>query len=220
MHVKKDILYPWFLECCSETNDKFWKNIFEDLAYGIAPCGTYIYKNFLCFKTKNNDLITHKLERENKSNTQIFNIIYNSLKNDLGLLSNFDNNKKKMEIKNIQQINKQKRENWNTIRKNNIKNNLLEQYVIDIKNKYKLSLKKTKRLLSVIFINLMFKNITAQDIIICNGKIQNIKGFVFIHKDFKFNNFSHNIPIINNDVHKEKISLQWDKYIKEIYKKN
>ena len=47
MPIKKEIVYPVFLECCEFSVDSFWENIFEDLAYGKTPYGTYINKNFL-----------------------------------------------------------------------------------------------------------------------------------------------------------------------------
>ena len=31
MTIKKDIIYPIFLECSQFITDKFWENIFEDL---------------------------------------------------------------------------------------------------------------------------------------------------------------------------------------------
>ena len=47
MTIKKEIVYPIFLECFQYITDKFWLNIFEDLAYGKAPYGTYISKGSL-----------------------------------------------------------------------------------------------------------------------------------------------------------------------------
>ena len=46
MPIKKDIVYPGFIECLQFTEDIFWENIFEDLAYGKTPYGTYISKDF------------------------------------------------------------------------------------------------------------------------------------------------------------------------------
>ena len=50
--MKKELLYPIFLECCQYTSDIFWENIFEDLAYGKTPYGTYVSKNFLICNNK------------------------------------------------------------------------------------------------------------------------------------------------------------------------
>ena len=37
MPIKKEIIYPVFLECCEFSSDTFWANVFEDLAYGKTP---------------------------------------------------------------------------------------------------------------------------------------------------------------------------------------
>jgi len=28
--MKKELVYPFLIECCNFTEDKYWKNIFED----------------------------------------------------------------------------------------------------------------------------------------------------------------------------------------------
>ena len=63
MTIKKDIIYPIFLECSQFITDKFWENIFEDLAYGKSPYGTYISKGSLTCKYKDKEFI-YKLEKK------------------------------------------------------------------------------------------------------------------------------------------------------------
>ena len=84
MTGKKDILYPIFLECLQYTTDTFWENIFEDLAYGKTPYGTYINKNFLCCNYKNKEF-SYKIEKKNAD--QLYNDVFNLLAKKLGLLS-------------------------------------------------------------------------------------------------------------------------------------
>lgn len=221
MLYKKEIIYPWFLECCEYTTDKFWKNIFEDLSYGISPYGTYIFKNFLCFKTEQTKvLFTYKLER--KPPKQLYESLYDILTNKLGLLSKYDKIKKRVKFKNIQQDMKDSRTDWNSIRKKNIKDNLIEQYVIRMKKTHNLTLKKTKMLLSEIFIRLVFKNIKQTDIIFEDGRIKYIIGLEFKNKDFIFHNTDFNTDF-NTDknirqINKKTMSDQWIKYIKDIKK--
>ena len=83
MVIKRDIIYPVFLECCKYANDSFWENIFEDLAYGKTPYGTYINKNFLCCSYKNKEF-SYKIER--KDSYQLYNDIYNLLTNLISLV--------------------------------------------------------------------------------------------------------------------------------------
>jgi hypothetical protein len=66
MLVKKEIIYPIFLECCQYADDTFWENIFEDLAYGKSPYGTYISKDFLCCGYKKKSLVTKLRKKTQK----------------------------------------------------------------------------------------------------------------------------------------------------------
>ena len=91
---QREIVYPYFLHCCSKTADHFWKYIFEDLSYGKTPYGSYINKNFLCcnFKGKN---FSYKLDF-NKTYDKTFNDIYDLFVKKLGILSPTDKfNKRK-----------------------------------------------------------------------------------------------------------------------------
>ena len=63
MPIKREIIYPIFLECCQFTDDKFWENVFEDLAYGKTPYGTYISKDFLCCSYKKKEF-SYKIEKK------------------------------------------------------------------------------------------------------------------------------------------------------------
>ena len=55
MVITNILVYPFLLKCCAFTNDNFWKYVFEDLAYGKPPYGTYITHNFLCCKYKDKE---------------------------------------------------------------------------------------------------------------------------------------------------------------------
>ena len=89
MPVKREIIYPIFLECCQFADDIFWETIFEDLAYGRAPSGTYISKDFLNCSYKNKEF-SYKIERKDPEN--IYNDIYKLLTEKLGILSQKEKN--------------------------------------------------------------------------------------------------------------------------------
>ena len=84
MPIKKEIVYPVFLECCEFATDSFWDNVFEDLAYGKTPYGTYINKNFLCCSYKNKEF-SYKIER--KEPIELYTDIYDLLTKKLGIMS-------------------------------------------------------------------------------------------------------------------------------------
>ena len=218
MPINKEIIYPVFFECCEFAKDNFWKNIFEDLAYGKTPYGTYINKDFLCCSYKNKEF-SYKIER--KDSKTIYDDIYNLLTNKLGILSRKEKVKKLVAFHKTETRIKELRQEWGNIRKKNIKDLLVEKYVIDMKNKHSLTIKQAKYLLSVLFMAIVFKVITSKDIEYSDGKIQNIDGIEFSKKKImlKRNIYTTEVnisPEIFTD--KQLMSDNWEKYLKELRK--
>ena len=171
--MKYKLIYPFFIECLQHASDKFWKNVFEDLAYGITPAGTYINKDFLTCNYKDKEFI-YKIQK--KDPKELHDEIYNIFKNKLALLSRDEiiNRKKIVESKAVCKV--ADYTCWADIKKKNIKEFLIERYAIKIKNKYNLSITQTKYLVSIIFLAFIFKIFSSNDIEICDGQIINIKG--------------------------------------------
>lgn len=218
MPIKREIIYPIFLECCQFTDDKFWENVFEDLAYGKTPYGTYISKDFLCCSYKKKEF-SYKIEK--KLPKDIYNDVYDLLTNKLGLLSPLEKSKKRKIFKDIEEDITESRKNWNDIKKKNIKELLIELYVARMKNKHSLTLKQARYLLSIIFVGMIFKVITNKDVDYKNGKIENIDGIEISHKKIDVkkdlynldNNFTPTIILDKNLMYDN-----WEKYLKELKK--
>lgn len=218
MPVKKEIVYPIFLECCQLIDDTFWKNVFEDLAYGKCPYGTYINKDFFCCNYKNKEF-SYKIEK--KDPEILYNDIYTLLVKKLGLLSHKDKIKKKIDFNNIEEEIKEYRKSWSNIRKKNIKDLLIENYVIDMKNKYELTVKKARNLLSLIFVGMVFKVILVKDIIYEDGVITNINGISFKKNEIVLErdiyDFQTNFtPYIL--IEKKLMADTWEKYLENLRK--
>jgi hypothetical protein len=218
MTIKKEILYPIFLECIEYTSDTFWENVFEDLAYGKTPYGTYLNKSFLCCNYKNKEF-SYKIER--KDPKVLYDDVYNLLAKKLCLLSVRDKLNKKIDFNNIEEEIKQTRESWVNIRKKNIKDLLIENFVINMKTKYSLTVKQSRKLMSDIFIAMIFKVITVKDINYKDGSIISIDGISFNEKEY---NFDKDIYDVENEyrkcilVDKTVISENWDKYLSNLQK--
>ena len=218
MAIKKEILYPVFLECLQFINDAFWENIFEDLAYGKTPYGTYINKDFLCCNYKNKEF-SNKIEK--KDPKTLYNDNYSLLGKKLGILSIRDKTNRQIDFQNIENELKECRKNWSNIRKKNIKDLLIERYVLNMKNKYSLSYKQAQTLLSTIFIGLVFKVISVKDIKYSDGNITEIEGISFSNKEFKFEK-----NIYGNDIEfrkcilldKNSMSDNWEKFLTSLKK--
>ena len=210
MSGKNEIIYPFFLECCVYTSDPYWENIFENLAYGIAPQGTFISKNYLVCTIKDKQF-SYKIER--KDPEILYNDIYTLLTTKVCLLSVVD--KKKTLYFQPTQV----WTTWSEIRKKNIKNALIEAYVMKMKNQYNLSIENTRKLFSLIHMGLLLKSILPKDIKLQDNRISEIDG-LDLSKDCV--NFSKNLYNFcnNKNVHidninlPQKISDNWQSFIK------
>lgn len=220
MVIKKDILYPIFLECVQHTTDSFWKNIFEDLAYGKTPSGSYISKGFICCSYKDKDFSYKICKKDPK---RLYADIYNLFHVRLGILSSKDRNKRKLDFNTLETNIHTSKKKWGDIKKKNIKDLLIEMYVIKMKNKYRFSMKQTSYLLSLIFVAMVFKVITSKDIQYSEGEIQDIEGITFSNNRFILD---RNIYELEKEISPEIIlkqnnmSKNWKKYLENLYKQS
>jgi len=221
MPFKKEIIYPIFLECCQYADDSFWENVFEELAYGKCPYGTYISKNFICCSYKNKEF-SYKIER--KDSKTLYDDLYKLFTEKLGILSLKEKVQKKLVFNELEKNIKDSRQEWNNIRRKNIKDILYEKFVIDMKNKYSLSAKQSKNLLGIIMISILFKTISSKDIVYKDDKIVSINGIDFeknkvnFSKTFYINN-DHNVDIDDNiSENFNLLSTYWSKYLKNLEK--
>lgn len=216
MPLKKEIVYPIFLECCQYTSDTFWENVFEDLAYGKSPYGTYISKDFLCCSYRKKDF-SYKIERQDPR--KVYDEVHTLLVTKLGLVSPQERVKQKKLFAEYENTMRFSRNSWSSIRKKSIKELLIELFVTRMKNKYSLTLKQSRYLLSVIFMAMVFKVITSDDIEYENGSIQSIdgiefsKGKVIIPKDLYALNVNVTPSLV---IEKKRMSDNWTKYLKEL----
>ena len=216
--LKKEIIYPIFLECCHYADDTFWENIFEDLAYGKAPYGTYISKNSLCCSYKKKEF-SYRIEKKNSK--ILYNEIYTLLTKRLGLLSQREKTKIKKDFSDLEDTIKDSRKNWNDIKKKNMKELLIELFVARMKEKYLLTIKQARHLLSIILVAMVFKVITAVDINYNNWHIESIDGIDFEKKQviIKRDLYSFEVSFSPHIFLDKKImSENWEKYLENLRK--
>jgi hypothetical protein len=216
---KKDIVYPIFIQCCQFATDAFWDNTFEDLAYGRAPYGSYISKNFLCcsYKKKN---FAYKIEK--KDPRLLYDEVYDLLVNKLGLLSQREKIKRKIEFQDTEEKLREVRRDWASIqKKRKVRDLLIEQYVVRMKREHSLDIKQMRYLLSIIFLAIMFKVITAKDITYSDGIIHDIKGIDFGEQKVILNVNVYNLEVSFAPqivISQKLMSESWEKYMKDLRK--
>lgn len=202
------LVYPCFLACTEYTEDEYWKNIFEDLAFGITPQGAYISKNYIISNTKNKEFV-YKINNEAADAETIFLDIYNLFSEKLG-------------IKSVQEIEDYKNsidsselvfDSWNSIKKKSIRDSIILNYVVRNSTEYELSRAKSKELLNTINLGILLKFISNKHIRYEEGEIKKIVGFEFDKGHFTFNKTTEFTPNIL-EYNKYKISLTdaWVKF--------
>ena len=97
----------------------------------------------------------------------------------LGILSSSEHNQKRILFEKLEQSIREKREDWCKIRKKNVKDLIIEKYVVTMKIENDLSYVQARKLAAIIFLSLQFKTITNKDINYEDGEINSINGISF-----------------------------------------
>ncbi len=214
---KRDICYPIFLQVSQLSSDTFWKYLFEDMSYGIVPFGVCMDdKTVYCrFRGKQFHYIY-----DGNTPHDINLYLTQTFKLKLGIQSKIDCIQNKMVLGNILV---QQCKQWKDIKKKNIKNIIIENFVIQLKHKYKLDVKQSQRLLCFINVAFMFKMISNSDVIYdCEQCIiKDINGIDFQKLLSKkriivTKNIVSSVQCENQSSEKRKIHEMWLKYINTI----
>lgn len=179
--MPRELVYPCFLTCLEYTEDDYWKNIFEDLSFGITPQGTYITKNYLISNVKTREFV-YKINPENDSEL-LFWDIYTLFSEKLGLKSLNEVEEFKNSIDSSEMI----FNSWNSIKKKSIRDSIIMNYVNTKAEQYNFTNKKTREFLNTINLGLMLKLINTKNIHYDNGVIYDIHGISFSENNFILN---------------------------------
>ena len=197
MTIKKEIIFPYFLECCTYAKDIFWQNIFEDLAYGKTPTGSYFITSKCGEKQEKALSCSYKNKKfvykiiEEKDSKSLYSEISELLSNKLGILSKNDKTVKKKDFRQVEMGIQEERQTWKGVKKT-LRSLHIENYTIEMMKKYDLNLQQSKRLLSLITIAILFKIITSDDITYDGTKITNINGIDFKKHYYNLNRVKPN----------------------------
>jgi hypothetical protein len=174
----KEILYPKFLRLSQYVEDMYWKHIFEDIAYGVCPSGTYVDKNTLYSTYSKESRFAFDLTSK-ECCVETANEIIHLLHTKLHLMSSIENLKRR---ENLNVALKCSYTSWKDIKKKNIRDILLENYVISIMHENNLSIQEGQKLLKQLNLRLHFKLIQPHHIIYNpeTSRIQTIHCFDYM----------------------------------------
>lgn len=217
--MKKELVYPIFLETCKYTDDGFWRQVFEDLAYGKTPYGSYINKGFLCCNYKGKEF-SYKIDSQDSK--KLFEDVFELLSKRLGVESSADKSRKIKDFVRIQEeIMEVRNSKWSGIKKKSTRDSIIENFIVEMKKKWNLTDSDARRLNSVINISLLFKTISSKDIEYEGGKITSIANIFFKEGgvEYEFETDSVEMPSYTI-VFQEKVSFLelWSKYIQDLKK--
>lgn len=162
------------LEICKEyTLDEYWTQIFDLCSKGKFPKGMRIIN-------ENSLLVTTTKQKKNyqipciddDSHHVLFEFMMGIFKNDLQMKSELD----KHRLWNTYRETKVEKDikMWKDIKTKNLRQTMLENYVLKLKEEYKLNVNETRHLLNLIKFHLNMGRIPSNSIIIKNGQIDTI----------------------------------------------
>lgn len=149
--------------------------MFEDLAYGKAPYGSYFSRGFLCCSFKGKEF-SYKVNQY-KSTNSLFQEVQTIFQNRLGLRSREDLEHQR------ERFNETSREkaleecdDWTLIKRKEVRNLLLSKYILKLSYEKSLTKQKTRQAYACLILALQLKILTVDDIDIKKGIIKEING--------------------------------------------
>lgn len=213
--IQKELKYPVFLSASQCAIDVFWRCIFEEMAYNNCPFGVFIDANTLSvqcnFKGKSFNYCFHE-----KPVQEIHDKLVDLFKTKLQLYSKNDYLKSRSVLTEELKV---KFESWKDIKKKSIKDILLENFILSLRDKLQCSYAQLRKLLSILHMAFSFKMITNNDVILdpVENKIIDIEGFSVEQMTlptFMFQQTEQ--PKVEKSIDQSKTDLitLWNKYIK------
>jgi len=216
---KNLVLYSVFLECCSYTNDEFWKDIFEQLSYGKCPSCIYISGNTIYASNKKKPF-SYVIPIKGDSQ-DVFIELKELLMTHTALCSIADNKAKQKTVNPKDKDDITNKTSWTEIRKKNIREIFLIKFVLRMRSKHQLSWDAARELYSLIQIGLLTKIQISKDVHFSMKRIQSIDGIEYDGNGRFVNRYSNNeIPKEIDEIedYDNYLYYYWDKYVSSISK--
>lgn len=181
------LLFRIFADCSLYTLDPYWKDIFLDCSRNKFPKG-------ILYNPKKHELYVRtsattkaKVVVLSQDSKDTFKIMMDVFKRILGMHSTRDLQFQHDEIENAA---KSKAINlnceWKDIKKKYIRKQLIINYVIKLRDTYKLSQADVKILMSCINLGFQFHDLSPKDVVYRQGEIKKINKLVFNPKTKSF----------------------------------
>ena len=173
----KPVINPIFEKCANLTEDEFWNSIFMDCSRGKFPRG-FFFKNNLLTHKRGSKMTTLEIS---KSATETYTDVINFFQVKAGIMSQEDRKRlqQREDERILEQMEKEKDISWGQIRKENLKEVLLNEFICDLCERMDLNEEEKRELITTIKKGIMLKCFNSNNIIMSEGKIVEIDGLIY-----------------------------------------
>ena len=184
---EQHVIFPIFEECKNFTLDSFWRDEFSKLACNKFPPGMRydsLHHNII-LKTEGKKTEVLALPENNPS--EAFQVVMKILKGRYDMRSSRD---LKVQKKAIEDAMKKRDIDLNcefkNIKPRHLKDHLIMEYLLKLKQTYLLTNTEFKHLVSVVQLGFQFKSLTPGDVNYADGVVSGIEGLVYDEKRRRF----------------------------------
>jgi hypothetical protein len=204
MSARTKVQYPIFLEFTHHAKDEYWKLLYEDMAFGKFPAGTFVQNNHFCCFSKGKEFSVALTPK----NFSVFTQVHSLLSNDLGIRSEKEKNVMKENVLLSQTAKDPKRL---------IKDISLTSFIIKKGGAFRLPDHIICKLFSLFIVGFMFKTLLLKDVVFCGNEIQDIRGFSFAEKKVRISKSILELkkpsPLCDTRNDPRLLSGYWSKYM-------
>jgi hypothetical protein len=208
--AEKKVVYEHFEKCSQFTLDQFWRQVFQDCARGKFPKNTMYNVNNNIFHIKGKKEEIYTLTDDPKIDFQELKRLFSD---ELNMRSEQDKQQVKDKMIIIrQQIEDSFQGDWKQIRKKNVKDAILRDYILMMEEKYNLNETELQQLWKTITLGVSFNWINDKTILYNDRSIDEITNLQFDQDTRQFLIEKPNISIKRTiDIRFSKLSSFWEK---------
>lgn len=172
-----DVIYQVLMECADIVQDDFWRQFYKDMSSGKGTRGIYISNGIIKTSNKRGGF---SYSITDKAPEVIIRELHYLLTTHTSICSRKDINKKLKLLEELEEeLNQYDQSKWTSIKRKNIRNMLIVNYIIHLKCLHGFTWSKAENAFKVIMNAFESKTHSSKDIEYSDGKITDINGFEY-----------------------------------------
>ena len=205
------ILFPIFEKCKSYTLDPFWREQFSNFACNQFPQGVRYDPNRKSLIIKKDPTNTEVIALPEDDVCELFQTVIKILRSKLDMHSSRDIKYQREIIENALQKKETEADcEWKKIKPRQLRNQLLMNYLAELKNKHNLNNNEFKQLISVVQLGFQFRSINSDDVQYMDGKVIAIDNLEYDEKTRLFTTTDY--PQFQSNAKNKKNESRYNKF--------